>query len=257
MATKIEWATETWNPVIGCNKISAGCDNCYAEKMACRLTHISMVSDNPSLIDAYCDVTDYGKKWSGLTRFIEKRLPEPSRWKKPRTVFVCSMGDLFHKTVSFECIDAVFSAMADYNWHTYMILTKRPQRVLDFYKWKREKHYIRFQDKYNVWIGVTAENQQTADERIPLLLEIPAALRFVSCEPLLSHIEMPYIRQLDWIIAGGESGPGARPMHPDWVHSLKDQCQASGVPFFFKQWGGKKKTGRLLDGKEYNEKPII
>lgn len=185
MATKIEWATETWNPIIGCSKVSPGCKNCYAEKMAYRLAHMSMVNDNPFLY-AYCDVVGRNKQWTDKTAIIKHRLNDPAKYKKPRNIFVCSMGDIFHESVPFEWIDAVFSAMSDYDWHTYMVLTKRPHRVIQFYTWKWQKNYIQWEPKPNVWIGVTAENQPTADERIPLLLQIPAAIRFVSCEPLWS-----------------------------------------------------------------------
>lgn len=258
---KIQWLNipgykgETWNPIIGCSKVSDGCKNCYAEKMAYRITNIEL-----SKYGAYSDRREYknvvqgvfsGAGWNGKTHFVKSAIDKPMRWKKPRVIFVCSMGDLFHEDTSFEEINAVFSVMSDNDQHIYIVLTKRPQRIIDFYNWK-SSFGVPWVPKNNVWLGVTAENQKTANERIPELLKIPAAVRFVSVEPMLGPVDLQQVTYqklknwiqnnetqygLDWVICGGESGPGARPIHPDWARSLRDQCQATEVPFFFKQWG--------------------
>ncbi len=261
---------ETWNPIIGYSKVSDGCKNCYAENMAYRIANIEL-----SKYGAYSDRREYknvvqgvfsGAGWNGKTHFVQSAIDKPMRWKKPRVIFVCSMGDLFHEDTSFEEINAVFSVMSDNDQHVYIVLTKRPQRIIDFYNWK-SSFGVPWVPKNNVWMGVTAENQQTANERIPKLLKIPAAVRFVSVEPMLGPVDLEIISakywgneykkgfeginlgvlqggkntktpwHINWVICGGESGPGARPMHPDWARSLRDQCQAAGVPFFFKQWG--------------------
>lgn len=297
MATKINWTDETWNPIIGCSKISIGCNNCYAEKMAHRLANINMTSYYLHVVKG----SNYGtpmaqtySEWNGLTNFVVSQLHKPSHWKKQRKIFVCSMGDLFHESVPFLWINAVFSVMSDNDQHIYQILTKRPLRMKQFFEWKKEQSGgMPWRAKDNVWIGVTAENQKMADERIPILLDIPAAKRFVSCEPLLTDIDFPWyqetqpnnetvLRDIDWVIVGGESGTNARPMHPNWVRNIHQQCKTDKTPFFFKQWGewhesdlqpnkgwkthlwpdgklmykiGKKKAGELLDGIEYKEFP--
>lgn len=259
--TKIEWTDEVWNPVTGCSKVSEGCKNCYAE----RFSHRFGWTKKPWTVG---NASENVKVHPG-------RLEQPLQWRKPRKIFVNSMSDLFHEQVPFEFIDKVFSIMALVPQHTFQILTKRPERMKEYIAHRAAKEFSHLKHiKWplpNVWLGVSVENQKAADERIPLLLDTPAAVRFLSCEPLLGPVDLerpvpgsrpvngvypPWmIHLLDWVIVGGESGPGARPMHPDWVRSLRDQCQQAGVPFFFKQWGGKKKAGRLLDGEEWNELP--
>ena len=299
MATKIEWAEETWNPIIGCSKVSPGCNNCYAERMAVRLAHME-IWRKPDVNSEYyypnVIVPQKGSGWNGNTRFVEPALHKPLKWKKPKTIFICSMGDLFHESVQFEWISKVFSITQKCKHHTFLVLTKRPERMLEY--------FIHMGIKYpylNVWLGVTAENKEQADKRIPILLQIPAAKRFVSIEPMLSKIDISeYLKvinesgfndyggpfsgrdKLDWVICGGESGPGARPVHPDWVRSIRDQCRAVDTPFMFKQWGewhetdldpnppkqrhlwpggklmaryGKKAAGRELDGQIWNQTP--
>jgi protein gp37 len=256
--TKIEWTEYSWNPVTGCTPASEGCQNCYAKRMATRLKgRYGYPEDEPFKVTLH-----------------PEKLKEPLKWKKPRRVFVCSMGDLFHEQVPDEYIAKVWEVMSNASQHTFLVLTKRPQRMKDFLA--RLGWYIHDRDGYpmeavldeggkytlkNVWLGVTAENQQRADERIPILLQIPAAVRFVSIEPMLGPVVIPE-EWPDWVICGGETGPGARPIHPAWVRSLRDQCQAAGTPFFFKSWGewaehnvGKKKAGRLLDGRTWDEMP--
>lgn len=236
--TTIEWTDFTWNPVTGCNKVSTGCKNCYAENVATRFWGDRDFTEVKMHEDRLHEVMQI-KKWSG------------------KKVFVCSMSDLFHEKVTFEFIRLVFNLFYYHPTTTFQIVTKRPARALEFFKWaspilvQGDPHYRPVE---NVWIGVSCENQATADERIPLLLQIPAAVRFLSCEPLLNelHIYKFLIPQryqykgesegytlpgINWVIAGGESGHKARPMHPDWVRSLRDQCAAANVPFFFKQWG--------------------
>jgi protein gp37 len=241
MPTKIEWCEESWNVVTGCTKISEGCRNCYAEKMAKRLAgRYGYPKDDPFQVTLHYD-----------------KLEKPRKWKKPRRIFVCSMGDLFHDDLKggiceWEKVYSVYYEMIMANWHTYIVLTKRPINALAFYQqWIDAKH----DGVDHIWLGVTAENQQRADERIPILLQIPAAIRFVSIEPMLESVDLyEYLQtlgtagsspidfwrdSLDWVICGGESGPGARPMHTDWARSIRDQCQEAGVPFFMKQMSGR------------------
>jgi protein gp37 len=348
MGTAIEWTDTVWNPVTGCSKVSEGCRNCYAFELHDRR--------HKAYLEGKKLPQQYAKPFSEIQLFPE-RLEQPLKWRKPRRIFVNSMSDLFHEDVPFEFIEQVFATMALAKQHTFQILTKRPQRMLDFFKRCVNNGHLPNSDPLpNVWIGVTVENQRAAEERIPLLLQTPAAVRFLSCEPLLEQVDLnryiagsgevckcpacgyignseqmfywgfdldghPTIELMecpecgldtdaesfgilpgvDWVITGGESGPNARPMHPDWVRSLRDQCQAAGVPFFFKQWGewfprdqweynpelilpdddaaysngpsthvfddpnglypvhrvGKKKAGRLLDGREWNEFPNV
>jgi len=299
---------ETWNPIIGCSKVSAGCENCYAERMAVRLSGIEKTAYY-SMVTCRTAHT-LPTAWTGRTELIQSQLTKPLKWKKPRVIFVCSMGDLFHENTSFEDINAVFSVMSDCDQHIYIVLTKRAKRMVEFFEWKKKQHGINWQPKNNVWLGVTTENQETANERIPYLIKIPAAVKFVSVEPMLSHVDISFIRSskcsgytplqshpisspnrpfINWVICGGESGPGSRPMHPDWVRSLRYQCKEAEVPFFFKQWGewmpmdqvndeqffaskeskevgygytsntvfkvGKKAAGNLLDGERWEQYP--
>lgn len=311
--SKIEWTEATWNPTTGCSKVSQGCAHCYAEREWKRL------SANPKSVY-------YGRRFVDVREHPE-RLGLPVRWEKPRMIFVDSMSDLFHPNINLHYIDRVFAIMAMTPQHTYQILTKRAERMANYLGKDGREIAIKVElmdlcavngwgwlefdwPLPNVWIGVSTEDQKTADERIPELLKAPAAVRFVSCEPLLGSIDIgkaipcgyycdeavghvdhafwtPGIHSpINWVIAGGESGPEARPMNPDWVRSLRDQCQKANVPFFFKQWGewlpydqdpespmfgvrpdpmlnegyswrmvGKKKAGRLLDGMEYNQYP--
>lgn len=308
--TKIEWTEKTWNPIVGCSIVSPGCTNCYAMKMAARLDSMAGdgLDDNgygvrgAGPLDHYHRLTKRSKAgpvWSGkLALAPEHILTVPLRRKKPTTYFVNSMGDLFHEDVPDEWIDRAFAVMAICDRHTFQILTKRssrmkvylsdpdmPKRVAaeagstmaDGDTWLSVLSKQRW-PLHNVWLGVSAERQIEADERIPDLLATPAAVRFVSAEPLLGPIDFTqgiyhdavgismrgYLKnrdesddfhfhapKLDWIIAGGESGPGARPMHPDWALSIRDQCAASGTPFFFKQWGEYEPTVSAEDFAEY------
>ena len=266
--TKIEWTDATWNIITGCSVVSPGCTNCYAMHLAgTRLQH------HPSR----AGLTREGKGgpvWTGETRFNEDWLTVPLKWTRPRRVFVCAHGDLFHRSVSDADLDRVFAVMAACQRHTFQVLTKRPERARKYLSGLAREHnrleeslrrlfpliadrVLRLGPPWplpNVWLGVSVEDQTRADERIPHLLAAPAAVRFLSCEPLLGAVDATAIRRtqgagfmrpldgrfnrIDWVICGGESGPNARPMDPAWARSLRDQCVAARVPFFFKQWGG-------------------
>jgi protein gp37 len=272
----IVWTEQTWNPLRGCSRVSEGCRNCYAESMAARFCGAGMPYKNT--------INTETKRWNGTIKLVHERLTDPLRWSRPRMVFVNSMSDLFHDDVPDEFIDQVFAVMALAKQHIFQVLTKRPERMLAYCKTLGRHHEV---DRVsleakklntetgfhytmtnsgwalpNVWLGTTVENQDAADERIPLLLQTPAAVRWVSMEPLLGAVDLTGLNQeaqegddvlrgyhhhaeggwllqskLDWVVVGGESGNNARPMHPDWARSLRDQCAAAGVPFMFKQWG--------------------
>lgn len=231
-STKIEWTQTTWNPSTGCTKISSGCKNCYAERMAKRLQRIG--------VNKYKNGFDL--------HFHPDVLNEPYAWRKPRVVFVNSMSDLFHEEMPFEHIEKVFKVMNDNPVHTFQVLTKRAE-ILSSYAEKLEW-------TENIWMGVTVENQDSVS-RVELLGEVNANVRFLSIEPLLGRIENLNLKNIDWVIVGGESGPGARYMDESWVLEIKGQCADQSTPFFFKQWGGtnKKKNGRLLEGRTWDEMP--
>ena len=329
--THIEWTDATWNPITGCSVVSPGCTNCYAMKLAG-----TRLRDHPSRSGLTVD-SKAGPVWNGEVRFNEQWLDQPLAWKRQRRIFVCAHGDLFHDAVRDEWIDDVFAVMAAAEWHTFQVLTKRPARMREYladeervyricaaaHKLKDAGHAIGKigwsmlgEDGQwplpNVWLGVSVEDQARADERIPILLDTPAAVRWISAEPLLGPVNLRRLRiapdhhtmidglggyalerggrtNLDWVVVGGESGAGARPMHPNWARALRDQCAGAGVPFLFKQWGnwapessalkevwrgsntafyrwddsassidvGKKAAGRLLDGIEHNGYPEV
>jgi len=232
--SKIEWTESTWNPVTGCTKISTGCKNCYAERMAYRLK----AAGSPNYANGF------------RVTLHEHALEIPLRWKQPRTIFVNSMSDLFHKDVPFDFISKIFDVMRRASHHRFQILTKRSHRLLQFnskLNWPE-----------NVWMGVTVENVECVF-RIDDLRQTNAAIKFISFEPLLGPIPHIDLENIDWAIVGGESGPKARPMVYDWITEIRDQCIAANTPFFFKQWGGtnKKKAGRLLDGRTWDYMPIV
>lgn len=251
--TTIEWATDVWNPVTGCTPVSAGCAHCYAAGIAKRF---------------------WGERKFSDVQCHEDRVNDPLSWKKPRRVFVNSMSDLFHSDVPDEFISLVWGAMAVSRQHTFMILTKRPDRMKEWVmRWFNNAPPLS-----NVWLGASVEDQQAADERIPLLLKTPAAVRFVSCEPLLEMVHLRHVqhddmieidsltgdygvirplkgrsdKKLSWVICGAETGANARPMDIRWAQYLRSQCQETGVPFFFKK---NSNGNRMLDGKEWNEMP--
>jgi protein gp37 len=228
----IEWTETTWNPLTGCTKISPGCTHCYAERMSLRLKAMGQAN--------YANGFD-------LT-LHENMLDRPLRWRKPQRVFVNSMSDLFHKDVPDEFIFRVFDVMRRAHWHIFQVLTKRSERLLDLSP--------RIDWPPNVWMGVSVENGDYV-WRIDDLRQTGAAVRFLSVEPLLGPLDRLNLDGIHWVIVGGESGPGARPMHESWVANIRDQCVAAGVPFFFKQWGGvqKSRTGRTLDGRTWDDLP--
>jgi len=333
--TSIEWTDRTWNPTRGCSRVSEGCRNCYAERIAARFSDEDLEDPincdpplcelDPPLSDKRTGVfygfairTPSGPRWTGKVELIESKLSEPLHWKKPQRVFVNSMSDLFHEALPDDAIDRVFAIMALCPHITFQVLTKRPERMLKWFTpdwdapretWERVRVRTalvktKMSEEWdwplsNVWLGVSVEDQATADVRIPLLLQTPAAIRFVSYEPALGTVDFAEFFKrsprcpteacialdecacltrtgLDWIIAGGESGPGARPPHLDWFRQVRDQCIAADVAFFFKQWGeyfprpgeawmgdlhmeriGKKKAGALLDGREWKQFPLL
>jgi protein gp37 len=296
-STSIEWTStvnpdgsvshgKTWNPTVGCRRVSAGCQRCYAERLAHRLPAMGH-SEYAGLTRK---LSDGSINWTGVVRTLPERLELPLRWKKPVRIFVDSMSDLFHEDVPDRFIAQVWRTMILAPQHTFQILTKRPERMRDWVSGVFMSNSDNPQEPLrNVWLGTSVEDQRAADERIPLLLQTPAAVRFLSCEPLLGPIDIrnwlhyppclqhpgeiaadwvylecdcrPFQRKrgdgISWVIAGGESGPNYRPMDLDWARSLRDQCQAAGVAFHFNQVGGRTHAagGRLLDGREWSEFP--
>ncbi len=231
--SSIEWTEATWNPVTGCSHISAGCAHCYAERMALRLQAAGM--------------TKYRNGFKVTTH--EDELLTPQAWKKNRMVFLCSMGDLFHEKVPFGFILRVFKVMQSCQQHKFQVLTKRSKRLRQYAR------LLPWPD--NVWMGVTVEDTHTTT-RVADLQAVPAKVRFLSCEPLLEDIRSLPLDDIDWVIVGGESGPGARPMKKEWVRTIRSQCKEAGAAFHFKQWGGTRKhlNGRELDGRIYDAMPV-
>ncbi|HXF52094.1 MAG TPA: phage Gp37/Gp68 family protein [Dehalococcoidia bacterium] len=236
----IEWTQATWNPVTGCTKVSPGCAHCYAETFA----------------ERFRGVPGHPYQQGFDLRLWPERLPLPLQWSRPRMIFVNSMSDLFHEDVPDDFIAEVFDVMTRASWHTFQVLTKRAERLVEMAR--------RLPWPNNVWMGVSVENQRFVS-RADLLRQTPARVKFLSCEPLLGPLRLD-LHGIDWVIVGGESGPGARPMRPEWARDVREQCQRAGVPFFFKQWGahderglrvGKGKAGRLLDGRTWEEMPAV
>lgn len=246
-ASDIEWTEATWNPIAGCTIVSPGCTNCYAMRMAARLQAMGMAK--------YAGTTrKSGRRhvWTGKMNVDQRVLSAPLTWRKPQRIFVNSMSDLFHEMVHEPFIREVWDVMGRAHWHTFQILTKRPERML---------HALSNSDfpiLANVWLGTSVENEDFVD-RIEVLRRVPAAIRFVSFEPLLGPITDPDLSGIHWAIVGGESGPRARPMNVAWVNSLHESCGRQGVAFFFKQWGGtrKKSTGRILNDRTWDDYPSM
>lgn len=298
--SKIEWTDATWNVVIGCTKVSPGCDHCYAITTA----HRFQEHPNEAVAAAYAG-TEAGGEWTGRVNLVEARMGLPLQWRRPRRIFVNAQSDLFHEQVPDEFIARVWAVMALAPWHTFQVLTKRHGRMRSLLNSEHFKDLVAVEmagplnphprealdlhwPRRNVWLGVSVEDQQRAALRVPALLETPAAVRWLSCEPLLGPVELrDYLDKapgVDWVVVGGESGPGARPMHHEWARMLRLQCWIHDVPFLFKQWGdwvpeeqmpestvipatfvrddvtgsmrvGKRVAGRELDGRTWDEYP--
>ncbi|MCZ6672544.1 MAG: phage Gp37/Gp68 family protein [Verrucomicrobia bacterium] len=235
--SKIEWTDATWNPIRGCSKVSPGCANCYAETFA----------------ERFRGVLGHPYEFGFDLRLVPTKLSEPLRWRVPKMIFVNSMSDLFHEEVPDDYIKEVFQVMVRANWHTYQVLTKRSERMSELLYTQ-----LKFASKQpHIWWGVSVENKKYGLPRIAHLRKAPAQVRFLSIEPLLEHLGPLNLGGIGWVIVGGESGPGARPIEKDWVLSILDQCRSNNIPFFFKQWGGVRKsaTGRSLNGQTYDEFP--
>jgi protein gp37 len=237
--SKIEWTDATWNPVRGCTKISPGCLNCYAETFA----------------ERFRGVPGHPFEFGFDLRLVPEKLGDPIRWSKQKKIFVNSMSDLFHEDVPDEYIEKVCRVMLSANWHTYQVLTKRADRMTALLKGKLRKAA----KAAHIWWGVSVENRKHGLPRVAKLRAAKPTVAFLSVEPLLEDLGKVDLRGIDWVIVGGESGPGARPMLPEWVRNIRIQCKAQEVAFFFKQWGGVRKanTGRELDGRTYDEYPDI
>jgi protein gp37 len=294
--SSIEWTKKTWNPTRGCSRVSKGCESCYAERDAGRWSGLGKP------YEGLVRKTSHGWRWTGKMAVVEKDIEAPLRWKEPSLVFVNSMSDLFHDNLDDEPILRIFEVMRKAHWHVFQVLTKRVDRMLAF------TQRLQFGSVMlnlapipvpnpavlpNVWLGCSVEDQESADMRLPLLVQVPTVVRWLSCEPLLGYVDLlKWIHNLHWVVAGGESGPGARPMHEDWAIMLRELCLFGKVPFFFKQWGqhgraedikgldfptdrfslvraygedhrpvlmykakAKKDTGRLLEGRTWDEFP--
>lgn len=241
--TGIEWTDATWNPMTGCTKISAGCDNCYAYTVAHTKTREIYLRQLP------VKDTPSNRQDPFAPRLWEQRLDQPKRWREPRRVFVNSMSDVFHSHFSLEQIQQVFEVMNSCPQHQFQVLTKRPERAA------RLAHALVWSE--NIWLGTSVEDMRVA-RRVDALRNTPAPIRFLSAEPLLGSLDALSLDGIEWVIGGGESGPGARSCDAAWARALRDLCLRSGVAFFWKQWGGRtpKSGGRLLDGREWNEYPV-
>jgi protein gp37 len=244
-SSDIEWTEATWNPIAGCKIVSPGCTNCYAMRMAARLQAMGMEKYSGTARKS-------GRRhvWTGRINVDADALSAPLQWRKPKRIFVNSMSDLFQEKVDEKFVRQVWHVMERAHWHSFQILTKRPERMLQLLAKPA------FPVLPNVWLGTSVENADYV-YRIDTLRHVPARVRFVSFEPLLGPIIDPELTHIQWAIVGGESGPHARPMEPRWAEDLRDACQRQGVAFFFKQWGGKRKkqTGRLMDGRTWDDYP--
>ncbi len=243
ISSSIEWTESTWNPVRGCTRVSEGCRFCYAERMAARFSGKGMA------YEGLAKNTESGPQWTREVRPVYSLLNEPLKWKKPRRIFVNSMSDLFHEKIELDYIQQVFAVMEKAHWHKFQVLTKRSSLLLEYSSelpWPE-----------NVWMGVSVEDNRVLD-RIDDLRQTKAHIKFLSLEPLIGPLANLDLNGIDWVIVGGESGPGAREMKEEWAIDIRNQCAAENVHFFFKQWGGvhKSKKGRELDGQIYDEMPI-
>lgn len=241
-SSKIEWTESTWNPVRGCTRVSEGCRFCYAERIAARF------SDEGMAYEGLAKHTKAGPRWTQKVKVVREVIKAPLKWRKPRRIFVNSMSDIFHEKILLSDIREIFDVMEKANWHQFQLLTKRAERLLEYNSelpWPP-----------NVWMGVSIEDARVM-HRIDALRQTDAQIKFLSLEPLIGPLPDLELSGIDWVIVGGESGPGARPMEKKWVIDIRDRYSEAEVPFFFKQWGGvrKSKTGRELDGRFYDEMP--
>lgn len=246
--TQIEWTDATWNPATGCTEVSTGCDHCYAARIARGRLRERYLAEAPT------KDTPENRADPFAVRLWPERLQQPEQWTVPRMIFVNSMSDLFHRDIPSSFVRRVFETMLRVDRHIYQVLTKRPARALTF--WKRHRDLFEGREiPDHIWIGTSVENQDV-DYRIRHLREVPAAVRFLSCEPLLGSMQLD-LKGIHWVIAGGESGPNFRPVEREWVWTIRKQCRAQGIPFFFKQWGGRtpKAGGRLLEGRVWDQYP--
>ena len=251
--TAIEWTEMTWNPATGCTRVSEGCDNCYAETLSRRLLRQAYTKHLPVVDTAANRVDPFA------VRIWPERLKQPAHYRERRLIFVNSMSDLFHRDIPVPFLRAIFNVMLEVNRHTYQVLTKRPGRAARFVS-ENSDLFGPSGLPPHIWIGTSTENRKTA-YRIRQLMQIPAAVRFLSCEPLLGPIELAKALgsgKIHWVIAGGESGPGHRPVSEQWVRCVRDECIEARVPFFFKQWGGRtpKAGGRELEGRTWSQMPV-
>ena len=286
--SKIEWTDATWNPVVGCSKCSPGCDNCYAEKMARRLKGIASkptIAPPPAGIAKYKTIIGSNGGWNGKLNINDAEITDPLCWRKARNVFVCSMGDLFHQNMNVLWIDQIFAIMIRAQKHTFRLLTKRPANMRAYMKriiaypelikdaafgiggkdFSIEVNDLIHQESEtatgwppkNIWLGTTVCNQKEYDINMCELICTQAHIRFLSIEPMLSAVNLTCTTSLDWVICGGETGPGARPVKYEWIESLRDQCVNANVSFFFKSWGNsyKLQRDRKIDGREWNQVP--
>jgi len=291
--SKIEWTDSTWNPIRGCSMAKGselgGCLNCYAARLNARnLPNLK----SPTTGESFARILESGPRWTGKIELIPSTLQLPLRWKQPQRIFVNSQSDLFHEDLAFDDIDRIMNVMGRASQHTFKALTKRPEIAVRYYESRCAADEAILTGMRRLWLGVSAEDQKTADIRIPLLLTVPVAIRFLSYEPALGPVNLARYLDLDWVIAGGESGPSARPAHPDWFRFVRDQCAAADIPFFFKQHGawvvheienegqgrsvsiniagefsmsgervirvkhvGKASAGAVLDGREHRDRP--
>jgi protein gp37 len=255
--SSIEWTDTTWNPILGCSIVSPGCHNCYAMSMARRLKAMALADvaagKEPGRKRHYIDVIGPDGRWNGKLVLVPEALADPLAWRKPRRIFVNSMSDLFHENLPAEDIRKVCKVMAEADWHTYQVLTKRAGRLRELLSGPLRE----FAELPHIWWGTSVENRCHGLPRVDTLRQTPAAVRFLSVEPLLEDLGPLDLTGIHWVIVGGESGPRPRPIQVEWVRAIRDQCLQAGVPFFFKQWTARsaKAAGRELDGRTWDEMP--
>lgn len=257
--TEIKWTDTTWSPVVGCRPVSPGCANCYAAVLAANRLVPQKCAGYVVKGDESRTVARDGK-WTGAVNLVPEKLNRPRRWREPRRIFVCSMSDLFHEDVPDDFLDEIFDVMELESHHTFQVLTKRPERMRDYVRNRQPAHLLGGEAP-NIWLGVSVEDRQRFEERVPILRQTAGAVHWLSIEPLLGPlcIGASDLYGIDWVVAGGESGTRHRPTEAGWVREIRDACVAAGVPFFFKQWSQARQPPKdepvLLDGREWNMYP--